>query len=296
MRATVGLQLDFAPVGFGAYALGGTRGDGSGDFSAHGAAFTVRLSGDRYPAVWRPLRFERIDLSGDTTSTRGLPRLLAHLRQLAADPRTDGIVVVFGELDGSWATMEELRDAFRTLRAAGKHVVAFAAELSMKAYYAACAAERIYIDAAGGLRFIGAQTQAIYFKGLLDKLGARADFVKIAEFKSAPEQLTRTGGSDEAKLVRSALLDDIDARVMAAVAADRRLDPPQVIKLRDAGPYTARGAEQAGLIDGVKSGEEVEGGALGAGRPARLRGRARQAPRHAPRLLPPRHRRHPRRR
>lgn len=258
LRATIGVQLDFASIGFGIYGLGGTRGDGSAGFAAHGLAATLRLSGDRYPALWRPLRFERIDLSGGATSTRGLPRLLVHLARLAADPRTDGVLLVMGDLDGSWATMEELRDAISALRAAGKRVVVYSAELSMKGYYAAAAAERLLLDPGGGVRFTGLSTQVLYLKGTLDKLGARADFVKIAEWKTAPEQLTRTGGSDEAHLVREAILDDIDARVLAAVARDRKLEPARVRALRDTGLLTAAAAVQAGLADELKSGEEVE--------------------------------------
>lgn len=258
LRGTAGLVFDLARFGFAIHGLAGTLGDGTAGGQLQGLSAAVRLSGERYPSLPRPRRFERVDLAGAATAPRALPRLLERLRRLEGEARVDGIVAVMGELEGSWATMEELRGAFRRLRAAGKHVVVFAAELSTKGYYAAAAAERILLDPGGGLRFLGVQTQAFYLKGTLDKLGVVADFVKIAEYKSAPEQFTRSESSPEAQQVRAALLDDIDVRVRAAVAADRRLDPARVTALRDGGPLSAAAALAAGLVDEVRGGDEVE--------------------------------------
>jgi protease-4 len=258
LRATVGVAIDFARAGFGTYALFGSLGDGSLTQQWQGVAATARISGDRYPSIYRPLRFERVDLDGAATSSRALPRLLDHLRRLAADDRVDGVLAVVGDPHGSWATMEELRGAIARLRAAGKHVVAYGADLSMKAYYAAAAAERVVLDPGGGLRFVGVSTRTLYFKQILDKLGVRADFVKIAEYKSAPEQFMRDGPSDEAKQVRAAVLDDIDGRVLGAIAADRKLDPHRVADLANAGPYVARAAVQAGLVDELRGGDQIE--------------------------------------
>ena len=59
-----------------------------------------------------------------------------------------------------------------------------------KAIYACASADRIVVNPAGGVRYAGLKSQYIYLKGLLDKIGVRADFVRVGPHKSAPEQFT----------------------------------------------------------------------------------------------------------
>ncbi|MSP62163.1 MAG: signal peptide peptidase SppA [Myxococcales bacterium] len=252
-RATVGLELDLAHVGAAGYALFGSRYGGS---YFHGGAATARLSGERWPSLYTPRHLERIDVGGG--GERGLTALLAHLRKLEHDPRSDGVVLVMGDVSGTWATMEEVRDALSRLRAAGKHVFAYGAEITTKGYYLASAAEKIYLDPAGGIRLVGMASAALYFKGTFDLLGVQADFIKIAEYKSAPEQYTRTAPSPEAKRVKQAILDDIYGRLVATLATARKVDADTMRAIIDAGPYTAAEAKRAGLADELKHGDEVE--------------------------------------
>ena len=253
LRATVGVELDFARIGVGGYALFGGNLGGS---YLHGGSVTARFSGDRYPSLYTPRRLERIDLGsgGDRAQTA----LLQHLRKIEKDPRVDGIVLVVGDFDGSWSTAEELRGALERLRAARKHVFVYGAEIDTKAYYVASAAERLYLDPAGGLRLTGMSSTAMYFKGTLDRLGVQADFLKIAEYKSAPEQYTRTGPSPEAAKVRGSLYDDIYGRLVDRLAASRGVSAVKMRALIDAGPYTAVEAKRAGLVDALTHGDEVE--------------------------------------
>ncbi len=252
VRATAGLELDLARVGAGGYVHFGNTPLGH---TLQGGSAVVRLSGDRYPALITRRRLERIDVAG---SDRAHVALLAHLRRLERDGRSDGVVLVLGDVDGAWATMDELHDQLLRLRAAGKHVYAYGAELNTKAYYVAAAAERLYLDPAGGLRLVGLSSTSLYFKGSLDLLGVQADFVKIAEYKSAPEQYTRTGPSPEAAMVRKSILDDVWDRLVGRLATARRIDATKMRALVDAGPFTAVEAKRAGLVDALKHGDEVE--------------------------------------
>ncbi len=253
LRATVGIELNFERWGVGGYGL---FGGASGGSHFHGVAAQARLSGDRYPAVGRPVRYERIDLAGE--GDRARVRLLAHLEQILHERSVAGVVLVVGDLGGSWATMEELRGALVRLRQAHKHVYAYGAELTTKSYYVASAAERIWLDPSGGIRLIGLAQTATYLRGSLDLLGVQADFIRIAEYKAAPEQYTRTGPSPEAKWVRQAILDDIFGRVVGELAAARHIDAAQIRALIDRGPFTAAEAKAAGLVDALAHGDEIE--------------------------------------
>ncbi len=268
LRATVGLEVDLERLGFGGYALFGGNPIGPAGYHLppdprqrfgshwHGFSVLARASGDRYPAIWAPKRLLRVDLNGGTDRT--VAAAIAELRRMERDPRADGVVLVVGDLNGSWATMEELRDELLRLRAAGKHVYAYGAEVSTKTYYLASAAEKLWLDPSGGIRLVGMAQTALYFRGSFDLLGVKADFVKIAEYKSAPEQYTRTGPSDEARAMRTAILDDVWGRLVAKLAEARHLDTVKIKQLIDAGPYTAAEAKAAGLVDDLKHGDEIE--------------------------------------
>jgi protease-4 len=253
LRATVGLDIDFERIGLGAFALFGGAAGGS---HYHGFSVEARLSGDRYPAIWSPSRMERIDLTGG--NDRSITALLAHLRRAEHDSRVDGFILVLGDLDGAWATMEELREELGRLRKAGKHVYAYGAELTTKSYFVGTGAEKLWLDPAGGVRLVGMAQTAYYFKGSLDLLSVQADFVKIAEYKSAPEQYTRTGPSDEAKMVRDSLIDDVYGRVIGTLAEARKVSTARMRELVDRGPYTAEEARRVGLVDDMKHGDEIE--------------------------------------
>src|SRR5260370_26183938 len=99
-------------------------------------------------------------------------------------------LVVRAEPASSFAHAEELADAIRFLRAHGKKVLCSWEDAGPKALYTCASADRIVVNPAGGLRYSGLKAQYVYLKGLLDKIGVRADFVRIGPHKTAPEQFT----------------------------------------------------------------------------------------------------------
>jgi protease-4 len=256
VRVALGLQLDFERFGVAGFGLFGSD---SGTVRGHGFTVAARISGERYPTFWKgPARFEKIDLGPGMTG-RKLIAELVHLRRLERAREIAGVVVVLGALDGGWATAEELRAALLRLRHAKKHVYVYLVESTTRGYYVASAGERLYQDPAGGVRLVGLSSTVTFFKGTADLLGVRADFVKIAEYKSAPEQYTRASSSDPARAQREALLGDVYHNLVQAIAAGRGVDEARVRGWIDKGPYTAPEALAAGLVDELKGGDEVEG-------------------------------------
>jgi protease-4 len=256
VRVALGLQLDLEHVGLAGFGLFGRD---SGFTQGHGFTLAARVSGERYGALFTgPARLEKIDLTPETTS-RALVQLLCHLRRLERESSIVGVVVVVGELGGGWATAEELRAALLRLRRARKHVYVYATETSTRGYYVASAAERIYLDPAGGLDLTGLASHVTFWKGTGDLIGVRADFVKIGEYKSAPEAYTRTTSSPPARAQRDALYDDVYRNLTEAIAASRHVAVERVKKWIDDGPYTPPQAEAAGLVDESRAGDELEG-------------------------------------
>ena len=257
-RITTGLVLSFGGLGVGTY--GTAAFDDEGDGRLHGGSLTVRLSSEQIPSLLpRPKRIERLELRGGVGS-RGLTGVVAYLRNLAKDDDVVGLFIQMDGLGGGWATIHELRNELQKVKAAGKKVFVYMVTGTMREYFLASVADKIYVDAAGAVRLQGFSATSIYFKRLFDILGVEAQFEKIEEYKSAPESWTRTGPSEPALEMRNELYDDIYNRMVAEIADGRGISEDDVRRLIDNGPYTAGDlAKQPALVDGVVEPDELDG-------------------------------------
>ena len=183
---------------------------------------------------------------------------LTRLRALGEDERVDAILLSLTDLEIGWAQAEELRGVIAEVRAAGRSVFAYVPVGDTKSYYVATACDRVFTAPAGGLLLTGIRADFYYLRTLLEKFGVTAQFVAIGDYKSAPEMFTRDGPSPAAQEAENALLDPLYDRVVQAIAVSRRKTGVQVQAIIDAGPYTAKAAQTAGLVDGVVQYDEFE--------------------------------------
>jgi len=93
-------------------------------------------------------------------------------------------------LDVGWAQAQELRALVHRLRRAGKRTFAYLHTPHARAYYVAAAAEQVLADPDGGLEARRPGSAGALPPRFLDLLGIGPEFVRIAEYKSAPETLT----------------------------------------------------------------------------------------------------------
>src|SRR6185436_2812664 len=189
---------------------------------------------------------------------RELTALVVRLRSIARDPSAKAVVITFDGVSSGWATLEELRDELVRIRAAGKKLFAYMVSGTGRDYYVATAAQRIYVDPAGGVRLVGMAGTTMYFRGAFEQFGVQAQFEKIAEYKSAPEQFTETGPTAVAARMRNELFDSLWDRWVTTVADARHLTKDQVIALVDAGPYSSGDlASDPKLVDAVAEPDKV---------------------------------------
>ncbi len=175
---------------------------------------------------------------------------------MAKDPAVAGLVL---QVDGAptWAQCWELRAAIARLQAAGKRVHAIMTVGDMKALYLASAADKVHLYAAGGLTVSGLSITRRYYRGLLDKLGVKAEFVKWEDYKSAPESFTNTAPSAPAAEQTQALLDGVAAEWNRAVAAGRKLTSVALDAAVGAGPHNMNSALQSGLVDSLVDNDDL---------------------------------------
>jgi protease-4 len=256
LRATLGLEISFGSFGVAAYGTG-VRND-AGKNRLLGSTLVLRTSALGPASVIGPSKhIERVELSGNI-STRELTGLVVRMRSIARDSSAKAVVVMFDGVDAGWATLQELRTELIALKQAGKKVFAYMVSGTGRDYYVASAADKIYVDPAGGVRLVGMAGTTIYFRGVFDQIGVMPQFEKIAEYKSAPEQFTEVRASETAAKMHNELYDSLWDQWLTDVAAGRKLTKEEVKALVDAGPFTAGDlAKDQKLVDAVASPDKV---------------------------------------
>jgi protease-4 len=186
-----------------------------------------------------------------------LEALLA-LDAAGRDPRVAGVLLELGTSHSGWSGVQSLRRALLALRARGKVVAVYAESLDASGLLLASAAERIWLPETGQLHLVGLRAENFYLHDLLSRLGVRADVVRIGSHKTAAEVLTRSDMSPEQREQQQALVDDLFASLVEGVAAGRGLAPDAVRALVDRGPFVARAAQEAGLVDACLYPDELD--------------------------------------
>lgn len=119
-----------------------------------------------------------------------LYQALTAIDAAAGDSRIKGIYLnTNGGGSVSMAGLEELREAIGKFKQSGKFVVAYNEAYGQGGYYLASVADRIYLEPNGGLMWYGLSWNTMFYKGLLDKLGVKAEVFRptACKYKSAVE-------------------------------------------------------------------------------------------------------------
>lgn len=195
----------------------------------------------------------------DTPDAREHVQLLRGLWSLSREPRIDAVVLELrAEPAATLAHVQELRDALVELRRMNKRVLCHLEDADTGSLYLCAAANQIWINPAGGVRFAGMKARYAYFARLLANLGIRAEAVQIGEHKSAPERFTRSGSTDVSRQDKIDLLQQTERHVTEGLAGGRNMSFGRVRALAKIGPFMAQQAKDAGLVDGLAFDDEVD--------------------------------------
>ncbi|MBC7361549.1 MAG: signal peptide peptidase SppA [Candidatus Aminicenantes bacterium] len=176
-----------------------------------------------------------------------------NLRKASLDPRIKAVVLKFGLLDSDWAKIEELRQAVYDFRKSGKPVIAYFEESpdADKEYYLATACDKIILHPLGWLGVNGLASYVPFFKGTLDKLGIKAEFEHIEEYKTAYNQFTEKGFTTAHREMMESIYNDIFNYYFKQITAARHKTPEEMKKLIDRGYFQGKEAVDCGLVDGL---------------------------------------------
>ncbi|MBL8033350.1 MAG: signal peptide peptidase SppA [Leptospiraceae bacterium] len=184
--------------------------------------------------------------------------LLRTIEMARKDAQVKGIILTGREFHGGWGQAEELRAALLAFQQK-KPVYAYLENASNKEYYIASMADRIYMPQSAMVDISGLKAEAYFVKDLLAKVGVKADFVSLGDYKSAPDRFTRSEPSKFDREQLEGLLKSGVGELKAAILAGRlRVKGENIDGLMDRGFYTATKAQEAGLIDEIAYLPDVE--------------------------------------
>lgn len=193
---------------------------------------------------------------GFQTDQINLYELLSRLDKAKRDAKTKAVVLLFDGPRFGWAQQQEIRQAINDLKAAEKDVFCMLEDADQAEFLMSTSASRVYISPTGIINLIGLHVEGTYLKGLLDKIHVQADIEHMGDYKGAGEPFTRTGPSDEAKEMLNWLLKDLFDQMVHQIAEDRHLQPDHVRSLIDRGPFNAKEAKEAKLVDEIAYADE----------------------------------------
>jgi protease-4 len=187
-------------------------------------------------------------LGGDASAVT-LQSLIDRLHHARDDKEVRVVLLKLGSPGTNLSQSQEIRDALVEIRKVGKKVFVYADEYDTDTYTIATGATNICILPGGGVEIPGVSIETMYLKNLFDKLGVKADYVQIGDYKGADEEFTRTGPSPEFRGELNKLMDGLYQQVITGISVNRNLPEDQVKGILDDAILSAQSAKDRGLVD-----------------------------------------------
>lgn len=175
------------------------------------------------------------------------------IKKASADKNVNGLLLEIDGVSVGWGKLNELSAVIAGVRKSGKKVYAYLESGESKDYLLALACDEVALPESGALMLTGVRMEVSFYKPLFEKLGIKADMIQMGDFKAAAEPYTRDSLSDANRKQLTSVVDDffdhdIVERIVSA-RKNQKLTTEKVKNLIDDGPYSAKSAKQAGLVD-----------------------------------------------
>ena len=218
----------------------------------------------RNPRASRSAQIVRVPLNMDVTeveknmlffspSSIGLMKVRNLFEHLLRDPAAGLVVLDFSGYKGNIAISEEINRYVRKLKARGGLVIAYMDDVRPSDLLAASSVDRIVVEPSAHFTWLGLGGGITFYKGFLDKLGVKVEFLRHGAYKSAVEPYTADSMSVNARENIETLYKDIWENVRLQMAlrlkGDMMANAGKLDSLAQNPVITAIGAKRAGLVD-----------------------------------------------
>ena len=184
-------------------------------------------------------------------------RFIEDLRALEHDGSVAGWVIAINSPGGEVAPSQSIFRELQKLRAEDdRPVIASIGSVGASGgYYVALGADSIMALPGSITGSIGVIMELPNVAGLMEKVGVEMQVVKAGEQKDLGSPFRAMGTEDRAIL--TAMVEDVHAQFIEAVAQERRMGVEEVRALADGRILSGRQAVEAGLVDRLGNLEEA---------------------------------------
>ena len=174
--------------------------------------------------------------------------IVDHLRKAAASRSVKAIVLRVDSPGGGVTPSDEIYNEIIKTKSKGKVIVASMGSLAASGGYYVCApADRIVASKTTLTGSIGVISIAPSFDELLKKLGIRTQVFRSGIHKDESSGFRPL--TEEEESIWQSIIDDAYGQFVSVVAEGRKMEVGKVIELADGRLYTAKQAQELGLID-----------------------------------------------
>lgn len=197
-------------------------------------------------------------MSFSASKAIGLNELLKNIQKAKEEENIKGILLDLSAVQAGWASVREIREQLIDFKTSGKFIVAYGDVMTQGAYYLASIADEILINPEGGVDFRGMNTEVMFLKNMLEKIGVEAQVIRHGKFKSAGEPFFLEKLSPENRTQIQEYMGSIWNTTVKDVADSRSLSANRINEIADSFiTRTPQGALEAGMIDGIAFRDEL---------------------------------------
>jgi protease-4 len=198
--------------------------------------FTALPTGDKVALV----KIEGLLLTSEAT--------VEEITGYTEDGSIKAIIVRIESPGGGVVASQEIYNAVRNARQAGKKVVASLGSVAASGgYYIAAAGDRIVANPGTLTGSIGVKMEFANIEKLLEKLGVKGMVIKAGEYKDVGSPYREMTPAERQLL--QAVIDDVHDQFIEAVAQGRNLPEADIRSIADGRIFTGRQALDLRLVD-----------------------------------------------
>ncbi|MDI1471738.1 MAG: signal peptide peptidase SppA [Thermodesulfovibrio sp.] len=176
--------------------------------------------------------------------------VIEEIKQYRKNPAIKAIVLRVDSPGGAVVPSQEIYEEIKRTIKVKPVVVSMGSIAASGAYYISCPATKIIANPGTITGSIGVLIEIPNIKGLLDKIGVKAEVIKSGKYKDITSPLKPPLQSDE-KEVLQRLIDDVHDQFVDAVSEGRKIPIEKVKKIADGRVFTGLKAKEIGLVDEI---------------------------------------------
>jgi len=176
----------------------------------------------------------------------------------ANDPNINGIILEIGNAFPGMAKSNEINNIMKHFKKSGKKVYAYMKFGYMQNYYLASTADKIYLIPSGSVLMNGFNFEVMFYKNLLEKLGVKADFVRIGDYKTAPNMFTKDKMTESHRETMNNIADEFIKHFIKEVSNNRNISKASLNSIFKEAFLSAESSLEYNLVDKLCYYDEID--------------------------------------